>query len=170
MTQTSTHSYDCTGFWSICCNIGCWNWSLHLLSDGFFSLLKMLQKEALASWEPDITLTWNAGLFWPKAVKKPSQANTQKKRESIKNIKQPPRLQRAPSHLTLPSEQIGFTVRTSDAEICMKSTEGFAHWQQYGVQSQSLQFCRSDLRRVQSVSGVKPRSHSQLRMIKLSCN
>lgn len=67
MTQTSTHSYDCTGFRSICFYCGSWNWSIRLSSDGFFSLYDakcQLQKEILTPWKPHVPLTWNAGLFW----------------------------------------------------------------------------------------------------------
>lgn len=119
MTQTSTHSYDCTGFRSICCYCGCWDWSLHLSDDGFFPvwLLKVgakwqLLKEALTPWKPDASLKGNAALFQKNwlfiivrlcLLSRPSSwrnlgAANRRKSESIKNIKQPPRLQRASTH------------------------------------------------------------------------
>ncbi len=142
MTQTSTHSYDCTGFRSICFYCGSWNWSICLSSDGFFSLYDakcQLQKEILTPWKLDVPLIWNAGLFWvnwlfliikgikgkspyivsPKSAIRLKKLVDSRKSESIKNIKQPPRLQRPSSHLTLPSEQIGFTVRTNG--VCVRN-------------------------------------------------
>lgn len=142
MTQTSTHSYDCTGFRSICFSCGCWNWSIRLSSDGFYSLYdaKCQLHSSVTPRKPDASLTWSAGLFWvnglflifkgfkeknpyivspPKSAVRLKKLADRRKSESIKNIKLPPRLQRASSHLTLPSEQIGFTVRTSG--VCVRN-------------------------------------------------
>lgn len=104
------------------------------------------------------------GFFFMAVVlsKKLSAANTRKS-ESIKNMR---RLRRASTHLTLPSEQIGFTV----------STDGIRAWNpprvepavMWRVQSPCQQFCLSDLPPVQSLPWVKPGRHGpEMRTIKL---
>lgn len=155
MTQSSTHSYDCTGFMSICCHCGCWNWSLRLSYDGFFAVYDCWCKMAALG-----------KLFW--------------KNELLLII----RLKERVSTLCLPSRswkhQKHKAASMSPESLVSSHSALRADWvhtedrQRVGpaltaMQRPHQQFCLSGLPLVQSVPGVKPSRHSpEMRTIKLS--